>query len=121
MQCHLIKYVKGFTADQPAILIYDGNRTHVSISIIEWARVNNIIVLVLPSHCSHLLQPLSIFFYNSCNKYTRDNNGPIPKRNIVFLVCLQLRNIHFSNVNGSFPFYVDVFLSSIIDNTFYRT
>lgn len=56
---HLIKYAQGLTDDQPVLLIYDGHKSHVALSVIEWAKAHNII-LVLPAHCSHILQPLDV-------------------------------------------------------------
>lgn len=54
---HLIKYDQGLTDDQPVLLNYDGHKSHVALSVIEWAKPHNIIILVLPAHCSHILQP----------------------------------------------------------------
>lgn len=45
---------------RPLLLIYDGHSTHVGLNIIEEARKENITILKLPPHSSHILQPLDI-------------------------------------------------------------
>ena len=60
-------FVKVFlpaTADMrktgPAILFFDGHQSHDSITLIEQARENNVILYVFPPHTTHLLQPLDV-------------------------------------------------------------
>ncbi|KAF9797182.1 hypothetical protein SFRURICE_001828, partial [Spodoptera frugiperda] len=45
---------------EPALLIYDGHSTHVQLAVIEMAKQNNITIIKLPPHTSHLLQPLDL-------------------------------------------------------------
>nr|XP_029709500.1 uncharacterized protein LOC109411362 [Aedes albopictus] len=45
---------------RPAVLIYDGHVSHVSLDIIEKAVKENVIILKLPPHTSHLLQPMDL-------------------------------------------------------------
>lgn len=45
---------------RPVLLIYDGHSTHVGLNIIEEARKENVTILKLPPHKSHVLQPLDI-------------------------------------------------------------
>ncbi|CAH2097797.1 unnamed protein product [Euphydryas editha] len=45
---------------RPILLIYDGHSTHVGLNIIEEARKENVTILKLPPHSSHVLQPLDI-------------------------------------------------------------
>ncbi|XP_052083703.1 uncharacterized protein LOC127721060 [Mytilus californianus] len=87
---HFIKYAQGLTDDQPVLLIYDGHKSHVALSVIAWAKAHNIIILVLPAHCSHILQPLDVGCFgplsrilnNSCHKYLREHREPINRYNI---------------------------------------
>ncbi|CAH1975507.1 unnamed protein product [Acanthoscelides obtectus] len=60
------------------ILILDGHSSHCSsVETLEFAQANDIILLCLPSHTTHWLQPLdgSFFkalkshYYNACNIY----------------------------------------------------
>lgn len=45
---------------RPVLLIYDGHSTHVGLNLIEEARKQNITILKLPPHTSHILQPLDL-------------------------------------------------------------
>ncbi len=42
------------------VLFMDGHNSHISLRIIDAAIENNIHILCLPSHSSHLLQPLDV-------------------------------------------------------------
>lgn len=69
--------------DQHILLILDGHTSHISTSLIEWAKSHNIILFVLPAHTSHLLQPLDVgvfgpfkkYYYSECATYMRENIG----------------------------------------------
>ena len=39
---------------------YDGHASHLSIDVIEKARSNDIHLLSIPAHCTHILQPLDV-------------------------------------------------------------
>ncbi|MES9884138.1 MAG: hypothetical protein ABW185_25105 [Sedimenticola sp.] len=68
---------------QHILLIYDGHASHISSSLIEWAKSHNIILFVLPAHTSHILQPLDVgvfgpfkrYYYSECATFMRDNIG----------------------------------------------
>ena len=92
---HFLLYAQGLSENQPILLIYDGHKSHVSLSVIEWAKSQNIVILVLPAHCSHILQPLDVGCFgpltrildNSCHKYMREQREPINRYNIGKLAC----------------------------------
>lgn len=44
--------------ERPLLLIFDGHRSPVNLEVVEAARKEDIILLCLPPHCSHILQPL---------------------------------------------------------------
>ncbi|KAI4455723.1 hypothetical protein MML48_9g00008282 [Holotrichia oblita] len=44
----------------PVLLIYDGHATHINLQLIELAQSNNVTIILLPPHSSHLLQPLDL-------------------------------------------------------------
>lgn len=44
----------------PKILFLDGHSSHVSIELIDLAKKNNVELLCLPSHTTHVLQPLDV-------------------------------------------------------------
>ncbi|XP_047235399.1 MFS-type transporter clz9 [Girardinichthys multiradiatus] len=43
---------------RPLLLIFDGHKSTVSLEVVESARKDGIVLLCLPPHCSHILQPL---------------------------------------------------------------
>lgn len=44
----------------PVLLVLDGHQCHFTIEVIEAAKKNNVIILCLPPHCTHGLQPLDV-------------------------------------------------------------
>lgn len=42
----------------PRMLIFDGHTSHISLSLALKAKQNNVVLLRLPSHLTHILQPL---------------------------------------------------------------
>lgn len=74
---------------RPAVLIYDGHSSHVSLEIIELAMKENVIILKLPPHTSHLLQPMDLAVFkplkleydNAVIKWQRKHYGiKMPKQ-----------------------------------------
>ena len=66
----------------PCIVLYmAGMASHMSAGMLEWGCDNNIILLILPSHTSHMLQPLDITCFGAlnnaynqeCQKFLRNN------------------------------------------------
>jgi len=45
---------------RPLLLILDGHQCHFSVRVIEAAKLNDVIILCLPPHCTHGLQPLDV-------------------------------------------------------------
>ncbi|GBP09569.1 Tigger transposable element-derived protein 6 [Eumeta japonica] len=80
---------------RPILLIYDGHSTHVGLNVIEAALKENITILKLPAHTSHILQPLDIAVMKSFKdrwdpmlvKWQRMNIGlPLPKKEFSRLI-----------------------------------
>jgi DDE superfamily endonuclease len=46
--------------NQPRLLIADGHGSHIRADFIAYCMENNIDLLIMPPHCSHLLQPLDV-------------------------------------------------------------
>lgn len=46
--------------ERPQLLLYDGHSTHVTEKVIDFAIGENLTILKLPPHTSHLLQPLDL-------------------------------------------------------------
>ena len=89
---HFIAYVP---RERPLLLIYDGHGSHLSIEVIEKAKKNDIHFLCLPSHCTHLLQPLHVsvmfslktHFGKACKQFLGQNVGrAIIEADLAYLV-----------------------------------
>lgn len=97
LQEHFLKYAhRGENAEDPILIMYDGHASHVGQPVVEWARQHNIILMVIPPHTSHFLQPLDVgifgpmkIAYNSaCGEFLRAHPGQsITRYNICELIC----------------------------------
>ena len=82
-------FLKKIPPTRPVLLIADGHTSHTSIEVIEKARANNVHLLCLPSHTTHLLQPLdvSVFkpfksnFNKACRELVNKNPGRVVTTN----------------------------------------
>ena len=71
---------------RPILLIQDGHSSHITVELIELAKENNIHILCLPSHTTHLLQPLDVGVFSSfkhhigrvLNTLLRSSPGRVP-------------------------------------------
>ena len=62
------------------LIMYDGHKSHLSLTLAEWARKRNVVLFVLPSHTSHLSQPLDVGIFKcqynkECKVYLQKNPG----------------------------------------------
>ena len=67
---------------RPVLLIMDGHGTHMSIELIELAQSSDVHLLCLPSHTTHVLQPLDVGAFKgnwskACSKYLAANPGRV--------------------------------------------
>ncbi|XP_065671367.1 uncharacterized protein LOC136089330 [Hydra vulgaris] len=75
-------------ANRPRVLIFDGHISHISSPLIDLAKKNNVILLRIPAHLTHLLQPLDTSVFRPVKskwqslliKYARTHNGPVSKK-----------------------------------------
>ena len=51
------------------ILIVDGHASHKGIETLEYAKQNGIIIICLPPHCTHRMQPLDVSFFAPLKTY----------------------------------------------------
>lgn len=59
---HFISHVKPTEAD-PVLLVFDGHFTHTrNLDVITTARENHVIIVCLPPHSSHKMQPMDVGF-----------------------------------------------------------
>lgn len=73
------------TNERKILLILDNHETHISIPAINLCKANGIVLLTLPPHCSHKLQPLdrTVFgpyktYYNQASSEWMTNNPGKP-------------------------------------------
>lgn len=59
---HFAKNVKP-TKEDPVLLILDNHSSHKTLQVFEFCRQNGIVIVSIPPHSSHRLQPLDITFY----------------------------------------------------------
>jgi len=59
---HFHKYARP-SKEFPVLLLLDNHVSHVSLAGIDYCKENNIVLLSIPPHCSHELQPLDKTVY----------------------------------------------------------
>jgi hypothetical protein len=65
---HFFKHTRP-TQDDPVLLIVDNHSSHLSLAAIDYCRLSNIIMLTLPPHGSHMMQPLDVTFFGPFKTY----------------------------------------------------
>ena len=78
-------FLRHIPSTRPILLIQDGHTSHTSIELIDRARENNIHLLCLPPHTTHILQPLDVGVFKSfksnfskvCTKYLAKHPGRV--------------------------------------------
>nr|XP_042896222.1 uncharacterized protein LOC122269010 [Parasteatoda tepidariorum] len=68
---HFITFSKS-SLQNKTLIIMDNHYSHVSIEVIDLAKGNGVILLTLPPHCSHKLQPLDKTVFGPFKKYYND-------------------------------------------------
>jgi len=76
---------------RPVLLLQDGHASHVSIEVIELARVNDVHLLCLPAHTTHILQPLDVgvfksfktHFSKACRAYLTKHPGRVITTDVI--------------------------------------
>lgn len=56
-------------SNQHRLLIVDGHSSHLSVEIVEFCLNHDIDLLCLPSHSTHLLQPLDVGLFSPLKEY----------------------------------------------------
>ena len=79
-------FIEQIPPTRPVLLIQDGHSSHISLELIELAKQNDIHLLCLPSHTTHVLQPLDVGVFSSfkshvglaLNALIRSSEGRVP-------------------------------------------
>ena len=89
-------FLQNISPARPVLLVQDGHGSHISIELIELACSNNVHLLCLPAHTTHVLQPLDVGVFKSfksnfskaCSKYLAAYPGRvITTDKLAFLVA----------------------------------
>ena len=65
------------------LILYDGHKSHVNLTLTNWAKRHNTVLFVLPPHTSHLTQPLDVavfgpfksMYNKECQMFLQKNPG----------------------------------------------
>lgn len=97
--------------DRPVLIVFDGHSTHISLEILEVAIQNNITILKLPPHSSHLLQPLDLSVFRPFKvkwdekliTWQRQNIGhKLPKKIFSQFLCGTWKDISAEVIKSGF-------------------
>lgn len=77
--------------EDPVLLLLDNHSSHCSLNVYNFCKERGIIILTIPPHTSHRVQPLDVTFYgplksaynSECDKFMRNNPGEKITPNIV--------------------------------------
>ncbi|XP_045213569.1 uncharacterized protein LOC123564232 [Mercenaria mercenaria] len=92
LKMHFSKYVPA--SNEPVLLMFDGHKSHVNMTLKEWGESRNLVFFVIPPHTSHITQPLDVgcfgpmkrAYHSECQAYMRRTPGlQINKLNIAEL------------------------------------
>jgi hypothetical protein len=92
-------------SQKPILLILDGHSSHETLKFIDLAEENNIIVLCLPPHTTHKLQPLDVGVFgpfqrawiDRCDSVVELIGSEMPKEEFI-KQYMDVRNISFKSI-----------------------
>jgi len=99
--------------DLPRLLIFDGHGSHITFEFVSLCFANNVLLLCLPPHSTHLLQPLDVglfgpyqhFYGVAVDNYIRSGQNVIGIKKSIFIPFLtEARQATFTphNIRQSF-------------------
>jgi hypothetical protein len=104
---------------KPVLLTFDGHNSHLTFVTVKAAMDNKIILLCLPPHTSHRLQPLDVSFFRPFKIIWRDelknwarstNYKPVTKPVFPSLLKNAWERITLTSVTGGFKGVIEFFL-----------
>ena len=69
---HYLEYFVKHTRpsqNSPVLMILDNHVSHLSIAAVEYCRQQGVIMLTMPPHSSHMIQPLDVTFFGPFKTY----------------------------------------------------
>ena len=102
--------IPSLPVDRPILLILDGHSSHVSYEVRQLAIENQIHMLKLPPHLTHLLQPLDVgvfkpmkaAWYSAVADFTRRNRHPLSKRHFPEVLSTVWQKFNPETAKGGF-------------------
>ena len=81
LETHFKRYVP--LNGEKTLILFDGHKSHVNLTLSEWGKQNNVVFFVLPPHTSHITQPLDVgcfgplksAYHRECQAFLRNNPG----------------------------------------------
>uniref|UniRef100_A0A6V7J286 Ig-like domain-containing protein n=1 Tax=Bracon brevicornis TaxID=1563983 RepID=A0A6V7J286_9HYME len=80
-----LKHFKGHThssKENPVVIILDNHDSHISLESYQFCRDNGIVLVSLPSHTSHRMQPLDVSFFGPLKKAIKKQTDSFLKQNM---------------------------------------
>ncbi len=75
------KFIEMAPPKRPVLVILDGHGSHLSLGVLKLARDNDIHLLCLPPHTTHLYQPLDRILLGSLKKAISDEHDKLLRKN----------------------------------------
>ena len=92
---HFLKFTPQREPGQHILLLLDGDKSHISVGALDWAKSHDIIFFILPAHTSHVLQPVDVgccgpfqkMYHDECHKITRITSYTVTRYDICSVAC----------------------------------
>lgn len=95
LQEHFIKFVPKRQSGEHLLLVLDGHKSHISVGLLDWAKLQNVVVIILPALTTDVLQPLDFgcsgpfdqLYHDKCQEFTSRTTSTITRHDVCGLVC----------------------------------
>lgn len=77
---HFVKYTNASLTNQ-VLLITDGHSSHKYYEALKYAKMNGVIILCIPPHCTHRIQPLDVAFFGPLTTFYHQEISVWMKKN----------------------------------------
>lgn len=125
---HFLEFTK-LTKEDPVLLILDGHYSHTrNIEVLDLARENGVVILSLPPHSTHKMQPLDktfmgplkVYYSDEVRRFTRDQARKVTVYDLVGLFTKSYLRVQTGQIaisgfrsTGIFPLDKNIFLKQI--------
>ncbi|XP_033749226.1 tigger transposable element-derived protein 1-like [Pecten maximus] len=104
------QFVRQCGRARPVLVIMDNHSSHITKQVVDTARENNIHLLCLPAHSTHLLQPLDVGVFHllksnvaqMCTSLGYTGMKTLPRHKFPKVIHLGLNKISGSAISSSF-------------------